>query len=399
MNRSLCIVYLMVGSAVMADDKSPEASPSEPKFLTVSGTFEAVQSTELQADTKQLTSLKIKKLMSHGTAVKKGQTIVAFDTKDVDKRIKKESAELKLAEITAEAEEFALEQFREKQTLDKAAAVRTWQAAKQSYDNYQEVDRDRSVRSANFGLKSSQASLNNALEELKQLEQMYKEDGLTEESEEIVLKRAKQAAESAKYRYESAEISANRTLKQTLPRQVVEQEDRLKRAELTYELALRTLLDARLKKDIEMAQKRDSLREKQADFKKLQQERKSLVIVAPHDGIVYHGALSRGRLSDKPSTTKVGGSVTGKQTIATLVNPRRMQIRASLSETMMKNACVGQKGTASAAVGGSGKLNVAITKIGAIPYSSNKFDCVLSVNGGKGLIAGTGCTVKLPIAK
>ena len=111
-----------------------------------------------------------------------------------------------------EEDEAAYVAFKAGQVLDKAAAERALKLAKQAFDNYQQVDRDRSVANANFSLKSAEASLANAMEELKQLEQMYKEDELTEESEEIVLKRAQQAVESAEFRFEGTKVQTERTL-------------------------------------------------------------------------------------------------------------------------------------------------------------------------------------------
>ena len=58
-----------------------------------------------------------------------------------------------------------------------------------------ENDIDLTKRSAANSLKSSEQTLEYQLEELKQLEKMYKEDDLTEETEEIVLKRQRDAVE------------------------------------------------------------------------------------------------------------------------------------------------------------------------------------------------------------
>ena len=52
---------------------------------------------------------------------------------------------------------------------------------------------------------------------------MYKEDDLTEASEEIVLKRARQAVENAQFRLEGVEISTERSITQSLPNTVANQ--------------------------------------------------------------------------------------------------------------------------------------------------------------------------------
>ena len=120
----------------------------------------------------------------------------------LDKQIKEAEIELRLAQLKLDDDEYAHEQFLETQKLDRAAAELARKKAQQDYDNFVQVDRERQIKSAAYNLKSSQSTLENAKEELEQLEQMYKEDDLTEESEEIVLKRAKQSVEFAEYRLE-----------------------------------------------------------------------------------------------------------------------------------------------------------------------------------------------------
>lgn len=394
---SLLLLAATFSASSFAEEKSAPKEDKKPKEVTVTGIFEAIQSTDLMANTKQLSSLKLKKIVPHGTAVKKGQTIFAFDTKAVDKKIKEAAAELQLAKITMESDKFDFEQFKATQVLDKAIAERSWQRSRQLYDNFQETDKDRIVKSAEFSLKSSKASLANAMEELEQLEQMYKEDDLTEESEEIVLKRAQQSVDSAKYRLESSMLSNERAISQTLPAQIAQQEDSLARAELAHAKAIRGFQVARAKRDIDMNKKHEAFAKKQADFDELQKERKHLVITAAHDGIVYHGKLTRGKLSDKPSTLKVDSTVTGKQVFATLVNPARLQIRTDLTEALLKQVSKGQQGTAKSNAYDTGELKVKVRSIGSAPYANNKFDCVLSVGKTAGILPGTSCVVKLPI--
>ncbi len=385
--------------AGVANDEKKEEAP--PKNVTLTGVFEAVQSSELSAGTEELAALKIRKIVPHGTKVRKGQTVVWFETEDVDKKIEAAEVAHRLAELDLEDAEFGFEQFLEAQELDRAAAERSRHAARQTHDNYVQTDRDRSVLSAEFSLKSAQASYDNAAEELKQLEQMYKEDELTEESEEIVLKRAKQAVENAQYRLDSTEIQTERTLKQTIPRQAEQAEDTLARAELAFQKAVRTLELAKAKQTIDLQQKRKKFQDETANLEAMQAERRKLVVVAPHDGIAFHGALTRGKLSDKPSSLKADSSVTSKQVLITLVNPKQLQIRTELTEALLKQVTTGMTGTASANALNDLVLNVRVKQAANVPFANNKFDCVLAIRKGNidNVIPGTTCEAKLPLQK
>lgn len=392
-----CSTFLLQPVGFSNDDAKP-AKEEKPKEVTLTGVFEALQSAELSVGTEELTAFKIKKIVPHGTQVRKGQTLVWFETEDIDEKISTAEIALQLAKLDLQDAEFDFEQFQKTQQLNKAAAERTRRAAKQAHDNYVQVDRERSIGTADYNLKSYQASFDNAFEELKQLEQMYKEDELTEESEEIVLKRAKQAVDSAKFRLEGAKISAQRSLKQSIPRQTAQAEDTFARAEMAYLKSVHSLTVARQKQDIQMKQKRDKFKKQQDALKKMQTERSHLVITAPHDGIAYHGELTRGKLSDKPSTLKEGSAATKKQTLITVVNPTKLQIRAEVTETLLNKVDDGMTGFAKPAAKADLKLAVRVKSAAAIPYANNKFDCVIAIRKGRidGIVPGMTCVVKLP---
>lgn len=395
----LCALWLVSTPSVHGDESGTEKS-DDAKSVKLNGVFESVQATELSADTEQLSSLTIRSIIPHGSRVRKGQVVVAFDTEDVDRKIKEARRALQLSKLTMEDDEFSFAQFLATQKLDRANAERTYKSAKQSYDNFMQVDRDQSVASAKFSLKSSQASLENAMEELKQLEQMYKEDELTEESEEIVLKRAKQSVESAQFRLKNSEIQTQRNIEQSIPDRELQHNDSLARAELAYQKSLKSLQLARQRREIEIDGKREKLQKEEDDLKVLVAERRSLQIQAPHDGIVFHGQLSRGKLSDKPGSLKKEAKVSGSQVLATVTDPSKLQIRVDLTEAQLNQVTPGTRGHASPAVNTSLKLPVTVKSVDTVPFANNKFDCLLVIGKSKDaafISPGTSCSITLPV--
>ncbi len=398
------LLVLLAASIFSSFATAQEATKTEEEQpvaeVTLTGTFEAVQSSELIVNADELKSLVIRNVVPHGSKVRKGQVVASFETEPVDEKIEAGQYSLQLARISMEEDEAAYVAFKAGQVLDKAAAERALKLAKQDFDNYQQVDRDRSVANAHFSLKSAEASLANAMEELKQLEQMYKEDELTEESEEIVLKRAQQAVESAEFRFEGTKVQTERTLQQSIPLEAIQQQETLTRAEMAHKSSMLSLKNAALRKEIEIRRKREQLQKQEQEIKDLQAERKQLVITAPHDGIAYHGPLTRGKLSDKPSSLQSGSTVSDDQVLVTLVNPAKLQIRTELTETLLKQVSVGLNGTAvSNAVNGD-PMNVRVKTVDRIPYANNKFDCVIAVIKYSGdIVPGTSCAVTLPTSK
>lgn len=388
MIRNCCLFALLLtlGFAPCGELRAEEKADAkaEPATFTVSGVVVSQRTAEITAGTEEIASLELKRVLPHGTEVRKDQAVAWFDTQEIDERIAKEQVELQLAELAMAGAEFAHGQFQSQQKLDREAAKRAHKTAQQTLDNYNNVDHDAAIEAAEFSLKSAKESLENVQEELDQLQKMYEEDELTEESEEIVLKRAKSAVEAATYRLRLAETRHQRTLQQAIPAQREAALEAFERAELAYAKTIRELNDARTKKQIELNKQRVELKKQQAKLRTLKDERKALTLQAPFAGLVYHGALTRGRLGDKPSTLKVGDKVTADQVLYTLVARDRLQLLAEVDEDQLAKLHVGSRGNAVVKILPDRTLAATVKQLDAIPLANNKFSCVLSLPVPKG---------------
>lgn len=369
----------LVTSSLLAQDDSTKDKPAE--SVEVQGTFEANQSWELNHGLDQFGELEIMKILPHGTKVKKGQTIIWFDTESIDKKLSAAEIDIRLARVDAEDEQFAFDQFLATQKLDRQDAERTRRSAKQAYDNYLQIDRDRKIKSAEYDVEMSKASLENAAEELKQLQQMYDADDLTEESEEIVLKRAKRSVESAQFRLESTEIRSKRTMEQSIPAEDVKIEADWERAQMAYEKALRNLESTKKKRELERQKAADALAEKEADYEELRQQRKSIVIKAPDDGILLYGELTRGALNAKPSPIKAETKVSTDQVIATVVQPQKMHVRLTLSEADLMSLKEGDPCVVKPTIDPTAEVKGIIDSIATVPFMGTKFDARVKLVG------------------
>ena len=370
--------------------------------VKASGAFESIDTKEIDAGTEELASLVIEKVVPHGARVRTGQPILWFETEKVDQQIKESEFGLRLAEIALRQSEFAMKQLMQTHELDKAVAERTKKNAQQSYDNFVKTDHSRKVASTEFSLKNSRASLENVLEELKQLEKMYKEDELTEESEEIVLKRARQQVESAKFRLEGSEIQTKRTLKQEIPQEVVQQKDTLTRQELAYDKSIRDLEAARLRATIELEQQKIKFQEQEKKLAALRAERKGLVLTSPIDGVVYHGKLVRGRLTITPDQQAAklvsGATAASSQLLVTVVNPNALQVRVELEEKQLDGMNPNVKAVVIPTGFPDRRLNGKVKSISLVPLAAGKYDCQISFQLGDNkppLMPGMTCSVEL----
>ena len=404
--RQISIFFLMLmatAPSLFANDPPPasasdtKAKQDPPPTIDLSGTLEAVRSTELMVNHEHLTDLKLERILPHGTTVKKGAPVVWFETEDLDEQLKTAEIDFKLATLQHEADEFDYTQFLESQKLDRAAAQRARDEARRDYDHFIKTQLDREIAGAKQSLKSAEFSVESAKEELNQLTQMYEEDDLTEQSEEIVLRRAKFAYESAMHRLTDSKIRIERSLNEMIPRNEKNQKETLDRALLAYDNSMHELDNARRKRDLEWDRSRRQFAKKNRDFKKMRQERNGVVLRAPHDGIVLHGKLDRGKLPSKSPEWSPGSKVAVRTVIATLADPAKLQIRIDLPEEHLsamrtaKSVTVAPKGMSDAS------FSAKVKEVSSLPYVPGKFDCVISVPKKKvtGLQPGMSCEVKI----
>ena len=116
--------------------------------------------------------------------------------------------------------------------MDFEDADRSDREAKEDFKRYNEIDRPMTIKSAEFMVKYYNFNLDYEKDELDQLEKMYKADDLTEETEEIVLKRQRNSVEFAEFSLENAKLNSDEMLNIRLPRMDIRIKESLERAAL-----------------------------------------------------------------------------------------------------------------------------------------------------------------------
>jgi hypothetical protein len=134
----------------------------------------------------------------------------------------------------------------------------------------------------------------NAKEELRQLERMYEEDELVDETEEIVLRRARWDAEHRERNHDLRIKRGKFTVEIDEPRHLdgLKDQVRWKRAELA-----RTRLEGRMAeraRRIEMERARKALARQERNLERLEGDLANHVVRAPAAGVFLHGAPEGG---------------------------------------------------------------------------------------------------------
>lgn len=356
--------------------------------VTLTGVFESARMSEVAVKPKAWSMpLVVEKAAELGMPVKRGDILVELDREKIDKAIQDAEVELSLGELSLKHAEEELPVLEKLLPIDLAAAERAKTQADEDLSRFLEIDRPNSEKMAQFSVKSAVEYLEYAKEELRQLEKMYRSKDLTEETEEIILRRTRFQVESSEFRLKEAELRRDATLKVELPRQQIKVGEAAVRQALDLQKARATLPLALNQKRLGLAKlKHDQSRatEKLAD---LRRDRDAMTVHAPADGLVYYGRNEHGNwpgAASMSSKLRKGGVVTADEVLITVVAPRPLIVRGAVEEKDL-HSLAGRdelKGRATPAADPTLSLPARLTSLTPVPRGAGKFELIADVELG-----------------
>ena len=333
--------------------------------------------------------------------VKKGDVVMELDRTSIDRAIRDTEAGQKLSDLAFGRLQADLAHLEKTMPLDLESARRTKRIADEDLERYEKIDRAQSLKSSEFSVKSSKNSLEYVQEELRQLEKMYAADDLTEETEEIVLKRARNNLERSVFNLERAEVRHDFTSNYEIPRRDEEKKNSVVRRALDLIKAEGDLpaLLTRKKLDLEKM-KHDRFRSAER-LAELREDREAMVLRAPADGVVYYGRNVDG-VWQKPdpitSALAQGGKLKVRTVWLTVLQPRPLHVRTSVTETQRRDVREGLDGRAVPAADPNARLTVKLDRVADVPAAGGTFPVHAQVDLGDdalGLMPGMTCEMRL----
>lgn len=398
------------------EEKKPAAKPEPKKRKTykvetkrlkvdvpVDGVFVARKMEEVPLRPEAWTEFEIEDVIEHGAKVHKGERLVKFDDKKINEAIQDLELEQRISELAIARTEEEMPRMEKTLKMDFADADRADKNAKEDFKRYNDTDRPMAMKSAEFMLRYYNFMLDYEKDELNELEKMYKADDLTEETEEIVLKRQKNQVEFAEFSLENAKIDTEEMTKVRIPRMDIRLKESLDRAALAKARAQMALtLDLnRARYELEQRKK---LRTKSLDrHTKLLGDKELMEIKSPADGIVFYGQCVNGRWSDTPSLInryKPKNNVTSSPALMTIVETRPIYVTSTIDEGKRPEVADGQKIKVTLPAEGVDRVNGDVKSISPIPVSSGKFEINFDVAQDqipKWVVPGMSCKVQINV--
>jgi multidrug efflux pump subunit AcrA (membrane-fusion protein) len=252
----------------------------------------------------------IKTIAAHGSKVAKGDVLLEFDTESIDRKIADSRNALEVSRLALAQAELDLKQLKETSPYKLEALKRSAAEAKEANEHFIEIRRKADEEKIEQSLIRYRQQLENAAEELRQLTKMYEADDLTEETEEIILTRQKNAVEAAEFALRMEILDQKRMLEVMLPREAVQLAEADRDAALLLAKAEQDIPRAIQIKELELEAMKTAFVRDGDTLKRLEADRADFAFKAPAEGWLYHGSIENGRwtLGDMAKTLVARGN-------------------------------------------------------------------------------------------
>jgi multidrug efflux pump subunit AcrA (membrane-fusion protein) len=380
--------YLLLPALFLANCFAGELTiKSQPleTSLELDATFIPDQPKVFKIEADQWSQFVIAELVDHGAKVKKDQVILAFEAEDYQRHLAetKEAAKGRKIALANAERELADLKVSTPRLLEGLKLARD--RAKESLDYFTETGRALQEEDARESLDRAKRSLSYQEEELKQLLKMYQEDGITEETEEIILKRQRASVESARFALKKAEQSSKWALEKTIPRQAVDLKRAYDDALLAHETGMIKLPHALEEKMLSFAKTQRSHAKSDQDLQELIKDGTFMTLKAPVDGTIYYGEIS-------DNSWSVGG--TAKFLFETGVAPANTALMSIVPDgsTLTLQGAISQKDRLQIPAEAKGTVSVEGLEDANFPVTLTQLDTAPNASGQYGV----GLSVELP---
>ncbi len=386
------VIPALVAATTHAGELTLEMKPF---FVThtLTATVLPAESVPLRLDPEEWTSFEIASIVGHGSAVKKGEPLLTFEPLEIDRAIADTRQAVATGKLELESARTVLAELERTVPETLARLKREAEVAAEELAYFTETDRKSSEERAGLALKQREQILASYKEELKQLLQMYEADDLTEDTEEIILQKQRDAVESAEFSLRMEVLDHKRTLAVLIPRKEISLTERRDDTALKLETETKELPRSLEAKKLEVATLQTALKRDEKALANLEADRKLFEIKAPADGIFYHGAIEQGKWTTGELVKNLipGGSAPTTKAFATFIPATAPLVAQAFPDQSDALALTpGMNGVANPAGRTEGGIPVKLDSISATPATDQSYPATFSAQWPEGTKPVTG---------
>lgn len=394
------VVPVLLATTALAGEITVEQRP-----FTIVKSFAATAlpdsgSVLLQLDAKTWPDFEVTALADHGSRVSKGDTLVSFDAEGIEKKIIDTRRGLEATALNLAQAELELKNLKETSPHKLDALRRAAEIAKEENAYFTQTRRKANEEAAAQELERKKQMLSNQQEELRQLTKMYAADDVTEDTEEIILTRQKDAVAAAEFALRMETLDYKRALEVSLPREAVNLANNERDTSIGLLKAEDETPRAIELKKLEVESLKISQQRANEALQDLEHDRALFAFKAPADGWFYHGPIENGRWTPAEAlkTLFKNGHLTAGRPFATFVPATaRLSLVAFLDEAAAGSLKSGLTGTATVAGREDAEIPVKVEKIASAPCPDGSYRADLSATWPKDSVPATGASLQVRV--
>ena len=394
----------------VAEAEAVAEAPTEPETVVVEakrlkieidldGVFEAATMTPLSLRPEAWGNLTVERAVPAGTVVAKGDQVLWLDTEEIDEKLADIEASEALTVLAIQQAQEELRMMEANHEAEMAQARRTKRIADEEYHDFVTFTLAYQDRWDELETLVHALNLEAALEEMRQLKEMYEADELIEETEEMVLKRNDAHLKRVELGHEVETARRELRFERTYLRRREEAERRLAESDVAWDRA-QVFIPLALQQKREQVAKILRDREKAlSDLADLKADREAMIVRAPADGIVYYGRCVRGEwptAGQMDAALQLGGRISADQVFMTVVQPNDMFIRAAAAEKDLRDLHVGGAVKVIPTGYPDHKFAGRVSEVVILPPGPGQFTVKVAIDGDRGAVMpGMTCKLKL----
>ena len=337
--------------------------------LSLQGAFEPAELTEVMIELDAYDQpLEVTQTAGHGAAVEQGDVLLAVETEGLEQALDAARNRKALADVNLNKAEVEARIAEESDALAARVAQRALANAEEAVSWFETVDGEAMLRNAEMMVERAQDSIADQEDELDQLRKMYKSEELTEDTADIVVKRALRQLRQSKEQLELTKKRADKIREKDYLDARQNLIDALDRARLESQQLDNEQAARKVQRQAEMLAARTAAEEAAEALAELEADAEKLTVTAPADGVFYFGRLDGGAWQGVDAeAVETGDEIKPGQAVATFYQPGRMQITVDVPEADRFKISEGATVTVSPKVLKDVELSGTVVKVGSLP--------------------------------
>ena len=304
----------------------------------------------------------------------------------IDQEIDRARVDLELALAKHERSVVTHQQKNERLCLDLREAKRNQQIAERNLSRFENSERAVRTEEQEQRLRRSRDAIQNQQEELEQLTKMYTEDDLTEETEDIVLKRARRALERSRVDLKNREARARWFLEQSLVEEHEHHKIKVHKTRLHADTVAKTLdLNQRVA-ELELRKSSLDVKSKRRALRELEEDRAALTLLAPRAGYAVPGTFDQGMwkgIRAQDDALQPGDRIRRDSVLYTVVSPHSKRLRGTVAQGALAELAVGHPVRAISSLHPDLVLHGTVAHLDRLPRN-DRYDVTIDLEEGEG---------------